>query len=386
MDNLRLRFKNFDAQIKIASPGRINLIGEHTDYNQGFVFPAAIDKQIIYSIKENGSANECVIYSSDFDKILRVDLDNVKPSEEEWENYILGVIHEIQKKDITLRGFDCVIESDLPIGAGVSSSAAMECGLAFALNRLFDLGLSKLDIVLIGQMAEHNFVGTKCGIMDQYASVMSMEGHAILLDCQDISHEYIPIELEPYSLLLLNTNVSHNLATGEYNTRRAECFKGVDILKKAGLEIESLRDLNEETLNEHKDLLSEQVYRRCHYVVKENERVLKASHALRNNNLQEFGSLLYQSHEGLQLEYEVSCDELDFLVDFSRNKPYVLGSRMMGGGFGGCTLNLIHKDHLEAYIKEVKAAYKEKFGIQADPIPVSPTQGTHLIQYKKAIK
>lgn len=386
MDNLKLRFENFDPQIKIASPGRINLIGEHTDYNQGFVFPAAIDKRIIYSIRENGSANECVIYSSDFDKILKVDLDNVKPSEEEWENYILGVIYEIQKKNISLRGFDCIIESDLPIGAGVSSSAAMECGLAFSLNRLFDLGLSKLDIVLIGQMAEHNFVGTKCGIMDQYASVMSMEGHAILLDCKDISHEYIPIELEPYTLLLLNTNVSHNLATGEYNTRRAECFEGVDILKKAGLEIESLRDLNEETLNEHKALLSEQVYRRCHYVVKENERVLKASHALRNNNLQEFGALLYQSHEGLQLEYEVSCEELDFLVDFSRNKPYVLGSRMMGGGFGGCTLNLIHKDHLDAYIKEVKVAYKEKFGIEADPIPVSPTRGTHLIQYKKMVK
>lgn len=386
MDNLKLRFENFDPQIKIASPGRINLIGEHTDYNQGFVFPAAIDKRIIYSIRENGSANECVIYSSDFDKILKVDLDNVKPSEEEWENYILGVIYEIQKKNISLRGFDCIIESDLPIGAGVSSSAAMECGLAFALNRLFDLGLSKLDIVLIGQMAEHNFVGTKCGIMDQYASVMSMEGHAILLDCKDISHEYIPIELEPYTLLLLNTNVSHNLATGEYNTRRAECFEGVDILKKAGLEIESLRDLNEETLNEHKALLSEQVYRRCHYVVKENERVLKASHALRNNNLQEFGALLYQSHEGLQLEYEVSCEELDFLVDFSRNKPYVLGSRMMGGGFGGCTLNLIHKDHLDVYIKEVKIAYKEKFGIEADPIPVSPTRGTHLIQYKKMVK
>ena len=383
MNKLKARFENFDPQLKIASPGRINLIGEHTDYNQGFVFPAAIDKQIIYSIKENGSENECVVYSSDFDKILQVDLNDVKPSDQEWENYILGVIYEIQKKNIKLRGFDCIIESDLPIGAGVSSSAAMECGLAFALNRLFDLELTKLDIVLLSQQAEHNFVGTKCGIMDQYASVMSMEGHAILLDCKNISHEYIPIELDPYTLLLLNTNVSHNLATGEYNTRRAECFEGVALLQKAGLEIDSLRDLNEETLVENKSLLPEQVYRRCHYVVKENERVLKASHALRNNNLQEFGSLLYQSHDGLQNEYEVSCDELDFLVEFSKNKPYVLGSRMMGGGFGGCTLNLVHKDQIDRYIDEVKAAYQKKFGIETDPIPVSPTRGTHLIQYKK---
>jgi len=306
-------------------------------------------------------------------------LNEIEPSDKEWENYILGVLYEIQQRQKVLKGFDCVINSNLPIGAGISSSAAMECGLAFALNILFDLGLSKLDIVLLSQRAEHNFVGTKCGIMDQYASVMGVEGHALLLDCESVSHQYIPIELEPFSLLLLNTNVSHNLATGEYNTRRAECYKGVEILQESGLEIKSLRDLTEVVLFQHKELLPAVIYKRCHYVIKENERVMQASVALKNNNLYDFGRLLYESHDGLQREYEVSCKELDFLVDYSRDKSYILGSRMMGGGFGGCTLNLIHSDCIENYIEELSMAYKTEFGIDLDAIKVSPAQGTHLI-------
>ena len=379
MSDMRKEFENFEPEIRVASPGRINLIGEHTDYNNGYVFPAAIDKQIIYGIKENGSENLCNVYSADFDKVLRIDLNEIEPSDKEWENYILGVLYEIQQRQKVLKGFDCVINSNLPIGAGISSSAAMECGLAFALNILFDLGLSKLDIVLLSQRAEHNFVGTKCGIMDQYASVMGVEGHALLLDCESVSHQYIPIELEPFSLLLLNTNVSHNLATGEYNTRRAECYKGVEILQESGLEIKSLRDLTEDILLQHKELLSDVIYKRCHYVIKENERVMQASVALKNNNLYDFGRLLYESHDGLQREYEVSCKELDFLVDYSRDKSYILGSRMMGGGFGGCTLNLIHSDCIENYIEELSMAYKTEFGIDLDAIKVSPAQGTHLI-------
>ncbi len=200
--------EGFQSELTIASPGRINLIGEHTDYNMGYVFPAAIDRRIEFRIRRNGSQHECHVYSVDFKKLLSLSLENVEPSDEEWENYILGVIHEIQKLGHPLSGFDCQLRSNLPIGAGISSSAAMECGIAFALNELFDLGMSKMDIILASQRAEHNFVGTQCGIMDQYASVMGEENQALLLDCRDITHQMIPLQTEPYSLILLNTNVS----------------------------------------------------------------------------------------------------------------------------------------------------------------------------------
>ena len=380
MNSIGSVFHDFEPEIQVSSPGRINLIGEHTDYNNGFVFPAAIDKQIVFSLKRNGNLTACKVYSADFDKLLEFDLNSVGPSAEEWENYLLGVIHEIQKLDKKLRGFDCVLTSDLPIGAGVSSSAAMECGLAFGLNELFDLGLSKRDIVFLSQRAEHNFVGTRCGIMDQYASVMSKEGHALLLDCQSVTHRCIPIDLSPYTLLLLNTRVSHNLASGEYNSRRADCFEGVELLnQKTGMKLSTLRDLSLEELKAHRDLLPPLIYRRCLYVLQENQRVLNAAKALSDNDLDKFGLLLYESHEGLQREYQVSCDELDFLVDFSRDKTYVLGARMMGGGFGGCTLNLVRYDHLQDYITEASQAYKARFDIELQAIPVSPAPGTHLL-------
>ena len=366
--------------IKVFSPGRINLIGEHTDYNDGFVFPAAIDRGISFDLRRNGSPSVCEVYSADFDKRLRFDLGQVERSEEEWENYILGVIHELQILGKRLKGFDCVIRSDLPIGAGLSSSAALECGLAYGLNELFGLGLTPLEIVRLGQRAEHNFVGTQCGIMDQYASVLGREGHALLLDCRSVTHRHVPIDLDPFTLLLLNTRVSHNLASGEYNRRRADCFEGVRVLnEKVGLGLESLRDLAPEQLDQYRHLLAPRIAKRCSYVLEENERVLNASLALENNDLNDFGQLLYASHKGLRDEYEVSCEELDFLVDFSRDRDYVLGSRMMGGGFGGCTLNLLHKEKVGEYIAEVSKAYSERFGLDPEPIPVHPAQGTQLI-------
>ncbi len=369
----------FQSELTIASPGRINLIGEHTDYNMGYVFPAAIDRRIEFRIRRNGSQHECHVYSVDFKKLLSLSLENVRPSNEEWENYILGVIHEIQKLGHPLSGFDCQLRSNLPIGAGISSSAAMECGIAFALNELFDLGMSKMDIILASQRAEHNFVGTQCGIMDQYASVMGEENQALLLDCRDITHQMIPLQTEPYSLILLNTNVSHNLSSSGYNDRKADCETGVEMLQNAGMKIQSLRDVSEEELLGHKDILPQVVFRRCLYVIQENQRVLLAAKALKKNELSRFGDLLYQSHAGLQNLYEVSCPELDFLVDFSRNHHSVLGSRMMGGGFGGCTINLIHRDHLQPYVEQVSTAYKETFGIDLDPIPIRPSKGTSLV-------
>lgn len=371
-----VKSESFKPELTIASPGRINLIGEHTDYNMGFVFPAAIDRRIEFRIRRNGNLDECNVYSTDFKKLLSFSLEEVKPSEEEWENYILGVVFEIQKLGHLLEGFDCQLQSDLPIGAGISSSAAMECGLAFALNSLFDLGLSKMDIILLSQRAEHNFVGTQCGIMDQYASVMGQTNQAILLDCRNVTHEMIPLHLEPYTLLLLNTNVSHNLASSEYNTRRSECEQGVEILKKSGLKKNSLRDISEVDLIENKHTLPSVVFKRCLYVVRENQRVLRAASALKENHLEEFGKLMYQSHDGLKNEYEVSCPELDFLVDYAQNSPHVLGSRMMGGGFGGCTINLVRKDYVDSYIEEIKKAYNQEFGIDLDPIQVNPSRGT----------
>lgn len=370
---------SFKPDLIVASPGRINLIGEHTDYNMGFVFPAAIDRRIEFRIRRNGNKNSCHVYSVDFNKLLSFHLDDVKPSAEEWENYILGVVFEIQKLGHSLQGFDCQLSSNLPIGAGISSSAAMECGLAFALNSLFDLGLSKMEMILLSQRAEHNFVGTKCGIMDQYASVMGEPNRAILLDCKKVEHEMIPLKLESYTFLLLNTNVSHNLANSEYNKRKSECDRGIEILKNSGLKVGSLRDVSEEMLLEHSDVLPSLILKRCLYVVRENHRVLQAANALKSNKLKEFGKLLFESHSGLQNEYEVSCPELDFLVSNAQKSPYVAGSRMMGGGFGGCTINLIHKDHLDSYIEQISKAYKQEFGLELDPIWVSPSRGTHLI-------
>ena len=222
----KIDFNTNKWDIIVDSPGRINLIGEHTDYNNGYVLPTAIDKKIQFKIKKNGSLNTCNIYSNNFNSGFFFELNAVSKSENQWENYILGVIYEIQQLTDKLRGFDCVLDSDIPIGSGISSSAALECGLAFGLNELFDLNLSKLTIVELSQRAEHNYVGTKCGIMDQFASVMSKKDHVILLDCQSLDYEYVPIKIEPFKILLLNTNVSHNLASGEYNMRRSQCETG----------------------------------------------------------------------------------------------------------------------------------------------------------------
>ena len=369
----------FIPDLNVSSPGRINLIGEHTDYNMGYVFPAAIDRRIEFRIRRNGSKQECRVYSVDFDKMLSFNLGDVEPSKEEWENYILGVVHEIQELGHTLHGFDCQLSSNLPIGAGVSSSAAMECGLAFSLNSLFNLGLSKMEIILLSQRAEHNYVGTQCGIMDQYASVMGQPNKAILLDCRDITHEMIPLDLGPFNLLLLNTKVSHSLAGSEYNTRRSECEQGVEILKNAGLNAESLRDVTPEDILSHAESFPPLILRRCLYVSQENDRVQKAASALKNRDLQTFGKLMYASHEGLRKDYEVSCKELDFLVDYSLGAPSVIGSRMMGGGFGGCTINLVHREELENYIEEVSAAYKSQFGIDLETIQIRTSTGTSLV-------
>ncbi|NKI33052.1 galactokinase [Croceivirga thetidis] len=364
--------------LKVSSPGRINLIGEHVDYNDGFVLPAAIDKRIYMTFKENGHENRCTVKSKGFDSTLVIDLENLEKGTEGWHDYVLGVINEIQKIGCSLKGFDCQMESKVPIGSGVSSSAALECGLAFGLNELFDLGLEKWQLIKIGQLAEHNFVGTKCGIMDQFASVMGKKEHSMLLDCQSLEFEYIPTQIDPYVILLLNTNVTHNLATSGYNDRREESETGLALIcDQFGVE-KSFRNIDKHMVDACREQLGEIRYKRCRYVLEENERVLEAAKALKANDLNKLGALLYASHQGQSKDYEVSCPELDFLVELSKNEPSILGARMMGGGFGGCTLNLIHKDVVNEFVNHASVAYKEEFGIPLSHFQTVPSRGTHI--------
>jgi len=369
---------NSTYDLCIESPGRINIIGEHTDYNNGFVLPTAIDKKIKFSFKKNENSTICNVRSVNFNTSFSFDLTKVEPSKHQWENYILGVVFELQQLTNKLKGFDCVIESDIPIGSGVSSSAALECGLAFGLNELFKLKLSKQLIVELSQRAEHNYVGTKCGIMDQFASVMSKKDHVILLDCKSLEFEYIPISIKPYKIVLLNTNVSHNLASGEYNKRRVQCETGVKIIQKEHPHVASLREVTLDLLNEFESILDPTVFNRCKYVIEENERVKKAVNALKNKQLTTLGKHIYETHEGLKNLYEVSCPELDFLVEFSKDYKEVLGARMMGGGFGGCTINIIHEHKIEQFIEDISKAYFNNFNIKLTAFEVMPSKGTSI--------
>jgi galactokinase len=365
--------------IKVQAPGRINIIGEHTDYNNGFVLPAAIDKKTTVLIRKNETINTARFTANNVKETLEIDLSNFQPMENGWQNYVMGVVSELQKLGAKFSGFDCEFEGNVPIGSGMSSSAALECSLAFALNELFDLGFDKWQLVKAAQMAEHHFVGIECGIMDQFASVMGKKDQVMLLDCRSLAFEYFPFDLGDYQLLLLNTNVSHALADSAYNTRKRECEQGVATLQTAFPKVESLRDATMEMLATLRSDLSDNVYRRCRHIILENIRVQAATQALLNKDFKQLGDLIYQSHESLQNDYEVSCKELDYLANWTKDKSYVLGSRMMGGGFGGCTINIIHKNKVAAFIDAVSKDYKNQFGITLTPYEVSIENGAALI-------
>lgn len=370
--------ETFNPEITVASPGRINFIGEHTDYNMGYVLPTAIGNKITFKLAKNGSPTECHVYSLGYEG-FSIDLDALKISSTEWHNYVLGVLYEISLLTDKLSGFDCTIESDLPLGSGLSSSAAMECGLAFGLNELFDLQLSKLTLVELSQRAEHHYVGTQCGIMDQFASVMSKQGNVILLDCRSLEYEHIPIQIDPYKIIMLNTKVSHNLATSEYNTRRMECEEGVALIRLRYPEVVSLRDVTRNMLEAHREAMRQKVYDRCSFIIDENKRVLDMVEAFKVNDLQRVGRLLYEAHNGISELYEVSCPESDFLVEQARENPAVLGARQTGGGFGGCTLNLVHADAVDTFVAKASTAYFEKFNIHLEAFEVEPSGGTRCL-------
>ena len=365
-------------EIIARAPGRINLIGEHTDYNLGYVFPAAINNYTETKVWLNDHPTRCNIVSETIGKSFSLDLNHIRPGEITWQNYIKGVIRQFTKIR-KLKGFDCIIRSTIPLGSGMSSSAALTCSLATALNVLFGLNLNPYEVAKMCQRADHEFVGIMSGIMDQFTSLHGKKDHFILLDCESLEFSYHKLLPSNYSFILINTNVSHELANSEYNKRQKECQIGLQILKRHIQFKDNFKDFTIEDLNSVKDQLESNIYQRCAFVIKENDRVLETLNALENNDLKKVGQLLYRSHNGLKHEYEVSCPELDYLVDQTKSFNEVLGARMMGGGFGGCTINLIDQIHSRSVIGELKEQYFKAFGIRLDYYEVSIEDGAQIL-------
>ncbi|MBX2924147.1 MAG: galactokinase [Chitinophagaceae bacterium] len=364
----------------VRSPGRINIIGEHTDYNEGFVLPAAIDKAAYVAVAKRED-NNIHLYSRSFREEYACSLMALFPRKT-WTDYVLGVVDQLLIKGYGVGGFNLVLDGDIIIGAGLSSSAAVECSVVYALNTLFELGLSKMEMVKLAQAAEHSFAGVKCGIMDQFASMFGKKGYAIQLDCRSLEYNYIPLHMEGISVLLLNSNVSHSLASSEYNTRREQCEQGVSWIKKFIPEIVSLRDVTLNMLERYvlpKDAL---IYKRCRYVVEENVRLQSACDDLKQGDIQSLGKKMFLTHNGLSKEYEVSCREIDWLVDYVRNNPEVLGARMMGGGFGGCSINLVKEKAIDPLVEHISKQYKEATGLTLDAYVVQIENGTENISFK----
>ncbi len=339
-----------------ASSGRINLIGEHTDYNGGFVFPGAIDKCIMAAIKENG-ADKVRLYSVDLDASCEFGLREEDKPQEQWASYIFGVCRETIKRGGTVRGFDAVFSGNVPLGAGLSSSAALESCFAFAMNDMFnDNKIDKFELAKIGQSTEHNYCGVNCGIMDQFASVFGKKDHLMRLDCRSLEYKYYPFAAKGYKLVLLDSKVKHELVDSPYNKRRASCERVAQTLG-----VENLRDASMEMLEAAKDKITEEDYKRAVYVIGEKQRVLDVCDALERGDFETVGDRMYKTHEGLSKDYEVSCEELDYLNDIARECG-VTGSRIMGGGFGGCTINLVKEELYDHFIAEAKKKFNARYG------------------------
>ena len=368
-----------ETPVLIKSPGRVNLIGEHTDYNMGFVLPAAIDKAIYLAVGPRADRNLHFV-AADLNSTYKGSLDSLTHSAKGWANYLLGVVDEVNKITPLKTGLNVVFGGSIPIGAGLSSSAALENGVAVALNSLYNLGLERLEMVKLSQRAENNFVGAKVGIMDMFASMMGRAGHVIQLDCRSLEYTYAPLQLDGIRIVLCDSRVKHSLVTSEYNTRRAQCEAGVAILRAVyGDQIQSLRDVTMEMLDAHVRDQEPLLYRRCAYVVQENGRLLDGVADLQRDDVAAFGQRMYGSHQGLSKWYEVSCPELDILEEIARNHPGVLGARMMGGGFGGCTINLVREAALDDFEKTIREQYKAKTGKDTLIYSCVIEDGTHVI-------
>ena len=344
-----------------ASPGRINLIGEHTDYNGGFVFPGAVDKGMIIEIKPNGT-DLVKAYSIDLKDYVEFGLNEEDAPRASWARYIFGVCREMIKRGVDVKGFNTAFAGDVPLGAGMSSSAALESAYAYALNDLFgDNKIDKFELAKVGQATEHNYIGVKCGIMDQFASVFGKEGSLMRLDCRSLEYQYFPFKPEGYRLVLVDSVVKHELASSAYNKRRQSCENVVTAIAKKHEGVEFLRDCTLEMLAEVKEEISAEDYMRAEYVIEEIQRVLDVCDALEKGDYETVGQKMYETHHGMSKKYEVSCEELDFLNDVAFDCG-VTGSRVMGGGFGGCTINLVKNELYETFITTAKERFKEKFG------------------------
>lgn len=403
---IRTQFSNHFNQppsLVVKSPGRINLIGEHTDYNHGFVLPAAIDKYIELAIgkRTDGAINMVAL---DLGETIILPIYNLTPHATQWVNYIIGVVDQVfnksqsahnnfigtqntfTKTEITTAvnetnlsgGFSICIQGNIPLGAGLSSSAAVECAVLFAINELYNLSLSKMQMALMAQQAEHTFAGVKCGIMDMFASLHGQKNKAILLDCASLAFTYYPLELKDYSIVLFDTQIKHALASSEYNTRRLECEQGFKIIQEKYPSVKTFRDISLEQVDECLATRIK-VYQRCKYVLEEIKRVQLAVKDLAMGDMHAFGKKMLETHEGLSKLYEVSCPELDFLVNAVSHNENVVGARMMGGGFGGCTINIIKTTAVEAITKELTAKYNQVMHKELSHYIVSIEDGTHLV-------
>ena len=372
--------QNFQTEpLIVRSPGRINIIGEHTDYNEGFVLPAAIDKAayIAVSLRDD---DEIHLVAMDLNENFSVNLKDLKPvGDVSWPNYILGSAAQFLKRGVQLPGFNAVLTSDVPMGAGLSSSAAVECATVFALNELLQTDIDRLTMVSMAQKAEHEYAGVMCGIMDQFASMMGKKDYVIKLDCRSLEYEYVPFKLEGLKVLLLNTSVKHSLASSEYNTRRKECETAVEWVKQNVEGINSLRNVSEEMLNKYVLPNDELIDKRSRYVVQEINRLLEGCNDLQSGDLAALGKKMFTTHDGLSKMYEVSCKELDWLVNKVKNNTNVIGSRMLGGGFGGCTINLVKETAIDELVADLKLAYEKEMELPLVYYVASIENGTELI-------
>lgn len=365
LKNLKNCFENvfgFVPEFGVRAPGRVNIIGEHTDYNEGFVLPAAIDRDVTILVKPRDDF-VVRIYSETYREEISFDLRSiVHDREHSWSNYERGVADVLQKEGFILNGADMVLSGNIPLGSGLSSSAAVEVATAAAFRIIGNLVLSDRRIALLSQKAENEFVGMKCGIMDQFASCLSRENHALFLDCRSLEFEYVLVNMENLAIVLCNTNVPRRLVESEYNQRRQECEEGVKLISQHEPLVKALRDVTPAMLETHKSIFPSVVLDRCRHVVEENERVMRCVDEIKNENMDEVGRLLNQSHESLRDLYEVSCKELDVMAEIAWNVPGVYGARMMGGGFGGCTINLVHESAIEELHEAVEKQYLSETG------------------------
>ena len=367
------------SKIIIKSPGRINLIGEHIDYNGGYVLPGATDLFIQFTFS-NSKKNYSEVYSSVIDKKCKIYFDNLSKREIQWENYLVGSLISISKKrKVELENFNCLIEGNLPLGSGISSSSSLICGFIKGIDQLNNLSLNNEEILSISREVEYDFIGLKGGIMDQFTIINSKKNNLILLNTIDNSAEYIKSDLGDYNLLLLNTNKKHNLSNSEYNKRVKECQEALKIINNSGYNIKFLTQIDVEELRKIQNLMPDNIFNRALYVTQENNRTIQSVEHLKNLDLKSLGNLMYSSHDGLRDLYEVSCDELDYLVDKTRIYDQILGARMMGGGFGGCTINLIHKDFIDTFVSDVSESYSSMFSLELSPIITSLGEG---LRYK----